>query len=164
MCFEYIESISFRFFLPSSVLCLIYRPWLRWNFGVIVLGGKSRSTRRETCPTATFLSANTTWTLLEMNAGLRVEKLAASRLSCDTTVLKFPVWFLGWLGLHWLGFGVISHFIFQVWTLSAGVHSISKTNSKPDNCYIETGGRRNTRRREGKKFVVFQVSPVYNFR
>jgi hypothetical protein len=33
-----------------------------------------------------------------MNAGLRVEKLATSRLSYDTTVLKFPTWFLDSLG------------------------------------------------------------------
>jgi hypothetical protein len=44
------------------------------------------------------LSANPTWTLLEMNAGLRVEKLTTSRLSYDSTVLKFPVWFLDSLG------------------------------------------------------------------
>jgi len=117
--------------------------------------GKAEVLEEQPDPPPLFLSANATWALLEMNAGLRFEKLAASSLSYDKTVLKFPMWFLDWLGLHWLGFSVISNFIFQVWTLSAGVHSISKTNSKPDNSYIETAGRRNTRKKEGKKSSLY---------
>ena len=73
--------------------------YLRWDFGAVVLTGENQKySKRNLSPTATFLSANATWTVLEMNAGLRVEKLATSRLSYDTTVLKFPVWFLDSLG------------------------------------------------------------------
>jgi hypothetical protein len=50
----------------------------------------------EKCATATLLSANAMWNLLEMNAALRVEKLVSSRLSYDMT--KFPVWLLDSLG------------------------------------------------------------------
>jgi len=75
--------------------------------------GKAEVLEEQPDPPPLFLSANATWALLEMNAGLRFEKLAASSLSYDKTVLKFPMWFLDWLGLHWLGFSVISNFIFR---------------------------------------------------
>lgn len=40
-----------------------------------------------------------------MNAVLRMEKLTTSRLSYDTTVLKFPVWFLD--SLDFTGCGLL---------------------------------------------------------
>jgi hypothetical protein len=47
----------------------------------MVLTGANRSTRRETCRSATLSNTNPTWTGLELNPGLRVEKPTANSLS-----------------------------------------------------------------------------------
>jgi hypothetical protein len=62
-----------------------------WNFDVIVLVGENQKYSKRNLSHCHFVVCNATWTLLELNAGLRVEKLTTSRLSYDTTVLKFPV-------------------------------------------------------------------------
>jgi hypothetical protein len=44
--------------------------WL-WNIGGMILREKTRSNRRETCPSATLSTTNSTWTDVVSNPGLR---------------------------------------------------------------------------------------------
>jgi hypothetical protein len=47
--------------------------------------GDNRSTRGETCPSATLCTTNPTWTDLESNPGLRGERPATNHLSPHTS-------------------------------------------------------------------------------
>jgi hypothetical protein len=53
------------------------------------LTGENRSTRRETCPSATLSTTNPTWTDSGSNPGLRGEKPATNRLSHGTAQARF---------------------------------------------------------------------------
>jgi hypothetical protein len=50
------------------------------------LTGENRSTRRETCLSATFSTTNPTWTDPGSNPGLRGERPATNRLSHGTAI------------------------------------------------------------------------------
>jgi hypothetical protein len=54
----------------------------------MILTGESRKTRKETCPNVTLSTTNSTWTDLEANFGLSVDRLATNRLSHSTV---FPL-------------------------------------------------------------------------
>jgi hypothetical protein len=56
----------------------------------MILTGENRKTLRETCPSATLSTSNTTWTTLGSKSGLRSEKVATDRLSHDTAILLAP--------------------------------------------------------------------------
>jgi len=140
--------------------------YLRWNFGAIVLiGEKQVYSKKKLSHSYFFLSASATWTLLEMNAGLRVEKLATSRLSYDTTVLKFPVWFLDSHGSTDCGW-----VLFLILFFRSEPYLLEYTASRKRTANLTTAILKqqeegtHARRKEGKKFVVFQVSTVHNFR
>jgi hypothetical protein len=111
------------------------------------------------------MSANATWTLLEMNAGLGLEKVATSRLSYDTTGLKFPVWFLGSLGSTVWGL-----VLFLILFFRPEPYLLEYTTSRKRTANLTTSVLKQReegthgRRKKGKKFVVFQVSTVHNFR
>jgi len=54
------------------------------NVYEMVLIGEARSTRRETCPSAIFFTAVSTWTGVESNPGVRVERKAANLVNNGT--------------------------------------------------------------------------------
>jgi hypothetical protein len=62
----------------------VIHKWI-WSSGGMILTGRNRRTRRETCPSATLSSTNSTWTDLSTNPRLCSEKPAASHLSCGTS-------------------------------------------------------------------------------
>jgi hypothetical protein len=53
----------------------------------MILTKENISTRRKTCPSATFSSINPTWTDPSAHPGLRGEKPATNRLSPGTAIL-----------------------------------------------------------------------------
>jgi hypothetical protein len=57
------------------------------SYGGMILTGENRSTRRETCPSATMSSTNPTYTEPGANSGLRGERPATNRLSYDTAMI-----------------------------------------------------------------------------
>jgi hypothetical protein len=52
------------------------------------LTGENRSTRGETCPSATLSTTNPTWTNPGSNPGLRGGRPAANRLSHGTVIMQ----------------------------------------------------------------------------
>jgi hypothetical protein len=54
----------------------------------MILTGESRKPRKETCPNVTLSTTNPTWTDLEANLGLSVDRPATNRLSHGTV---FPL-------------------------------------------------------------------------
>jgi hypothetical protein len=55
------------------------------------LTGENRSTRRETCLSATLSTINPTWTNLGSNPGLRGERPATNRLSHGKALINYCV-------------------------------------------------------------------------
>jgi hypothetical protein len=77
--------------------------WI-WSNREMILAGENRRTRRNTCPSATSVTTNPTWTELGANPGLRVEKPATNCLSYDTVqilcattgILMCYYWYTYW--------------------------------------------------------------------
>jgi hypothetical protein len=57
------------------------------------LTGENRSTRGQTCPSATFSTTNPTWTNPGSNPGLRGERPVTNRLSYGTAFLCVTLFF-----------------------------------------------------------------------
>jgi hypothetical protein len=63
-----------------------WHGWM-WSISGMIVIGENRKTRRTACPGATLSIINPTWIALGVNAYLRREKAATSRLSYGTAML-----------------------------------------------------------------------------